>query len=103
MQRIGFLLSAEDARTPQELAEAARRDKERLGPLASQKAKLLEGLTLEQVYARWAEVMGPGVEWASLDDFKLEVLAMYQTVGSKAGKRVESLRAGGFDINEPMQ
>ncbi len=39
-------------------AEAARRDKERLGPLASQKAKLLEGLTLEQVYARWAEVMG---------------------------------------------
>lgn len=67
------------------------------------RAKAFEGMTLEQLYARWAEVMGPGGEWASLDDFTVEVMAIYRAIGSKAGERVEALRAGGFDVIEPMQ
>jgi hypothetical protein len=95
---------AEDrARTPQKLADAARQDYERLEPFAAEKAKFFEGMTLEQMFARRADVMGPGGEWASLDDFTVEVMAIYRAIGSKAGKRVEALRAGGFDLIEPMQ
>jgi hypothetical protein len=91
------------ARTPQELAEAARVENERLGPLAAEKAKAFESLTLVQLYALWVEVMGRRGEWPSLDDFKVEVMAIYRAIGSKAGERVEALRAGGFELGEPMQ
>jgi len=93
----------EDLPAWRELVEAARHTKERLGPLAAEKAKAYEGMTLEQLYARWADVMGQGGEWASLDEFKVEVMAIYKAIGAKAGRRVEALRAGGFDIGEPMQ
>lgn len=47
--------------------------------------------------------MGSEDEWASLDEFKVKVMAIYKAIGSKAGKRFEALRAGGFDVIEPMQ
>jgi hypothetical protein len=97
-------MRAEDrARTPQELADAARRDNERLGPLAAEKAKFFEGMMLEQLYGRRVDVLGSEVEWASLDDFKVEAMAIYRVIGSKAGKRVEALGADGFDVIEPMR
>jgi len=38
----------------QERVEAVRRANERLGPLAAERAKKYEHLTLEEVMARWA-------------------------------------------------
>jgi hypothetical protein len=102
--RGAYPMRAEDrARTPQELVEAARLDNERLGPLAAERAKAFEGMTLEQLYARWADVMGRRGEWTSLDDFKVEVMAMYRAIGPEIGKRADALRVGGFDFDEPMQ
>jgi len=86
-----------------ERVEAARLEQERLGPLAAERARAFEGPTLEQLYARWADVMGSEGEWASLDSFRVEAMAIYRAIGSKAGKRFEALRAGGFDAIEPMQ
>jgi hypothetical protein len=42
-----------------EKIEEVRRTNERLGPLAAERAKQYEHLTLEQVMARWAEVESP--------------------------------------------
>jgi hypothetical protein len=37
------------------------------------------------------------------DDFRAEVMAIYQAIGVKAGARGKILRAAGFDSNEPVQ
>jgi len=71
MNRAFPMREDDRGRTPQELADAARREKERLAPLVAERAKKYEGLKLEHSYARWAEVMESRVEWASLDDFKV--------------------------------
>ena len=89
----------------QEQVEAARRTKERLGPLAAEKAKKYETLTLEQVMARWAEVMSRrgGSKYESLDDLEAEVTAIFSVLGSKMASRSRALRAGGFVYGEPTQ
>ena len=87
----------------QEQIEAVRRANERLGPQAAERAKKYEHLTLEQLYARWAEVISRRSEWANLDDFRIEAMALYQAIGVKAGARGKILRAAGFDSNEPVQ
>jgi hypothetical protein len=78
---------------------------ERLGPLAAERAKKYEHLTLEQVMAHWARVTSRrgGCEFESLDDLEAEVMAIYQVVGAKMGARGKMLRAVGFDYGEPMQ
>ena len=89
--------------TPHERVEAARQDQERLGPLAAERAKAYESLTLEQVMARWAAVMRRGGEWPSEDEFKIEAMAIFSLLGTKMGRRAESLRASGFESGEPVQ
>jgi hypothetical protein len=37
------------------------------------------------------------------DDFKAEVMAIFQVVSVKFGERGKMLRAVGFDLGEPMQ
>jgi len=87
-----------------ERVEAARLERERLSPLVAEKAKQYEGLTLEQAKARWAEVMQDQAGWGSYDDdFKADVMAIYQVVCVKLGERGTVLRAAGFDFGEPMQ
>ena len=51
-----------------EKVEAARLERERLGPLVAAKVKQFEGMTLEQVMARWAELMKSQAGWESYDD-----------------------------------
>ncbi|MCU0500600.1 MAG: hypothetical protein MUC51_02330 [Anaerolineae bacterium] len=88
----------------QEQIEAARRTQERLGPLAAEKAKQYETLTLEQALARWAEVMRDEAGWERYDDdLKADVMALYQAIGAKMRERGRVLRAAGFDYGEPMQ
>ena len=88
----------------EEQIEAARLEKERLGPLAAEKAKLYENLTLEQALARWGEVMRDRAGWErNDDDFRADVIALYQVVCAKFRERGNVLRAVGFDLNEPMQ
>ena len=54
--------------------------------------------------ARWAEVMRHHSGWENYDDdFRAEVMAIYQAIGVKAGARGKILRAVGFDSNEPVQ
>ena len=54
--------------------------------------------------ARWAEVMRDRAGWKSDDDdFKAEVMAIYQAIGVKMGERGKVLRAAGFEYGEPMQ
>ena len=91
------------AMTPRERAEAARRTKARLGPLTAEKAKRLDGLTLEQFYARRAEMMPRRVVVVNLDDFEVEVIAVFCVLGVKTRKRYDAVRAAGFEIGEPMQ
>ena len=87
-----------------ELVEAARLEQERLGPLAAEKAKLYENLTLEQALARWGEVMRDHAGWErNDDDFRADVMATYQVVCAKFRERGKTLRAVGFDLGEPMQ
>ena len=87
-----------------ELVEAARLEQERLGPLAAEKAKLYENLTLEQALARWGKVMRDHAGWESYDDdFRAEVMAIFQVVSVKFGERGRMLRAVGLDLGEPMQ
>ena len=91
-------------RTWQEKVEAARLEQERLGSLVAEKAKQYEVLTLEQAKARWAEVMRDQAGWErNDDDFRAEVMAIYQVVGAKMGERGKMLRAAGFDSGVPMQ
>ena len=88
----------------QENVEAARLEKERLGPLAAEMAKQYEGLTLEQAKARWAEVMRDHAGWErNDDDFRADVMAIFQVVSVKFGERGKMLRAAGFDSGVPMQ
>jgi len=88
----------------QQKVDAARLEKEQLGPLVAEKAKKYQGLTLEQARARWAEVMRDKAGWENYDDdFRAEVMAIYQAIGVKAGARDKILRAAGFDSNEPVQ
>ena len=87
----------------QERVEAVRRANERLGPLAAERAKKYEHLTLEQVMARWAEVMSRRTQWDSDDDFEVEVMAVFSVLGVKMRQRGKVLRAGGFEYGEPMQ
>ena len=87
----------------QEKVDAAKRMQERLGPLLAEKAKQYEGLTLEQVMARWGEVMSRRVEWDSDDDFEVEVMAIFSVLGVKMRERGKVLGAVGFDYGEPMQ
>jgi hypothetical protein len=87
----------------QEKVEAARQTKLRLGPLAAEKARKYEHLTLEQVMARWAELMSRRIEWANDDDFEVEVMAVFSVLGVKMRERGKVLRAGGFVYGEPMQ
>jgi len=87
----------------QERVEAVRRANERLGPLAAERAKQYEHLTLEQVMARWAEVMSCRSQWDSDDDFEVEVMAVFSVLGVKTRKRYDAARAAGFEIGEPMQ
>ena len=87
----------------QERVEAARRTNERLGPLAAEKAMKYEALTLEQVMARWAEVMSRRTEWANDDDLEAEVMAVFSVLGVKMRERSKVLRGAGFEYGEPMQ
>jgi hypothetical protein len=87
----------------QEQVEAVRCANERLGPQAAEKANQYEYLTLEQVMARWGEMMSRRVEVVDADDFEAEVMAICRVLGAKVGKRYEALRTSGFDIGEPMQ
>ena len=87
----------------QERVEAVRRANERLGPLAAERAKQYEHLTLEQAMARWAEVMSRRTEWANDDDFEVEVMAVFSALGVKMRERGKVLRAAGFEYGEPMQ
>jgi len=87
----------------QERIDAARRANERLGPLAAERAKKYEHLTLEQVMARWGELMLRQVEVVNADDFEAEVMALYSVLGVKMGQRAKVLRAAGFEYGEPMQ
>ena len=89
----------------QEQIDAARRTNERLGPLAAEKAKKYEHLTLEQVMVHWARVTSRrgGSEFESLDDLEAEVMAIGQVLGAKFRERGTMLRAVGFDLGEPMQ
>ena len=91
-------------RTWQAKVEAARQEQERLGPLVAEKVKQYEGMTLEQAKARWAEVMRDRAGWErNGDDFRADVIAIYQVFSAKFGERGKMLRAAGFDIGEPMQ
>ena len=87
----------------QERIDAAWRAKERLGPQAAERAKKYEGLTLEQLKARWAEMMSRQVEVVKPDDFEAEVMAIFSVLGVKLGQRGKVLRAAGFEHGEPMQ
>ena len=87
----------------EEQIEAVRRANERLGPLAAERAKQYERLTLEQVMARWAEVMSCRSQWDSDDDFEVEVMAVFNVLGVKMRERGKVLRAAGFEYGEPMQ
>ena len=87
----------------QERIEDVRRANERLGPLAAEKAKKYEALTLEQVMARWAEVMSRRTEWGNNDDFEVEVMAVFNVLGVKMQERNKVLRGAGFEHGEPMQ
>ena len=88
----------------QEKVEAARLEKERLGPLAAEKAKLYEAMTVEQALARWAAVMRDRAGWErNDDDFRADVMAIYQVVCAKFAERGRMLRAVGFDLGVPMQ
>jgi len=87
----------------EEQIEAARRTQERLGPLAAERAKKYGHLTLEEVMARWAEVMSRRSQWDSDDDFEVEVMAVFSVLGVKMRERAKVLRAGGFEYGEPMQ
>ena len=88
----------------QERVEAVRRTNERLGPLAAERAKKYEHLTLEQALARWVEVMRDHAGWErNDDDFRADVMAIYLVVSARFGERGRMLRAAGFDLNEPMQ
>jgi hypothetical protein len=53
--------------------------------------------------ARWAEVMSCRTEWASDDDFEVEVTAIYGVLGAKMQERGKVLRAAGFGYGEPMR
>ena len=89
----------------EEQIEAARRANERLGPLAAERAKQYEHLTLEQVMAHWARVTSRrgGCEFESLDDLEVEVMAIANILGVKMQERTKVLRAAGFECGEPMQ
>ena len=89
----------------QEKIDAARRANERLGPLAAERAKQYEHLTLEQVMVHWARVTSsqPGSEFESLDDLEAEVMALASVLGAKMRERGKVLRAAGFEYGEPMQ
>ena len=87
-----------------ELVEAARLEQERLGPLAAEKAKLYEAMTLEQALARWGVVMRDHAGWdRNDDDFRADVMVIYQVVCAKFRERGTMLRAVGFDLGVPMQ
>ena len=81
----------------QDQIEAARRTNERLGPLAAERAKKYEHLTLEQVMARWAEVMSCRSQCDSDDDLEVEVMAVFSVLGFKMRERGKVLRAVGFE------
>ena len=99
-----YPMSEDELAAWQEKVDAAKRMQERLGPLVAAKARQYENLTLEQAKARWAEVMRDKAGWESYDDdFKAEVMAIYQVVCVKFGERGKMLHAAGFDLNEPMQ
>lgn len=87
----------------QEKVDAVRRTNERLGTLAAERAKQYEQLALEQVMARWTEVMSRRPESASDDDLEVEVMAIYSVLGAKMGERSRVLRAVGVRYGEPMQ
>ena len=87
----------------QERVEAVRRANERLGPQAEERAKQYEHLTLEEIMARWAEVMSRRSQWDSDDDFEVEVMAIFSILGVKMRERGKVLRAAGFEYDEPMQ
>ena len=88
----------------QEKIEAARLEQERLGPLVAAKARQYENLTLEQAKARWAEVMRDQAGWESYDDdFRADVMAIFQVVSVKFGERGKMLRDAGFEAGVPMQ
>ena len=88
----------------QEKIETARLEQERLGPLAAEKAKLYEAMTVEQALARWGEVMRDHAGWErNDDDFRADVMAVYQVVCIKFGERGRMLRAAGLDSGVPMQ
>ena len=51
----------------------------------------------------WPEVMSSRGDSANFGDLGAEVMAIYQTIGTKTRKRIEARRAGGFECGEPMQ
>ena len=53
--------------------------------------------------ARWAEVMSRRSQWDRDDDLEVEVMAVFSVLGVKMRERAKVLRAGGFDLGEPMQ
>ena len=48
-------------------------------------------------------MMAPRFVWVNLDDLEAAVMAICAAIGAKARKRHDALRAGGFDVGEPMQ
>lgn len=87
----------------QERDDAARRTNERLGPLAEEKAKQYESLTLEQVMAHWARVTSSRVEAVNPDELEAEVMAIFSVLGVKMRERTKVLRDAGLEYGEPMQ
>jgi len=54
--------------------------------------------------ARWAEVMRDRAGWENYDDdFRADVMAIFQVVSVKFGEQGMMLRAARFDSGVPMQ
>jgi hypothetical protein len=88
-----------------EKVEEVRRTNKRLGPLAAERAKQYEHITLEQVITHWARVTSRrgGCEFESIDNLEVELMAITSVLGVKMRERVKALGVGGFDYGEPMQ
>lgn len=74
------------ARTTQEAVDGARQDRQQLRPLVAKKAKQYKGQTLEQLNAHWAEAIRRQGQWASSDESRVELLAIFLARGAKARK-----------------
>ncbi len=72
--------------TPQARVDGARHDRKPLRPLVAKKAKQYKGQTLEQLNTQWAEALRRQGGGASSYESKVELLAIFLALGSKARK-----------------